>query len=224
MLINLSNRQSSDLNILIDDNEIIKVQKTKILGIYFDQNLHFKEHVKYICEKTTKKVNLLNRLKFFLPNKTLNTIYKSLIQPQIDYGIAIYGFTYETNVNRIFSIQKRAAKIIIPSESTIKSIFETLKWITFEKRRHYFGSIFIYRCLNNLSPNICKLFFKKKSSNYTSRSQNNQELVLPFSRLSIFQKSIFYSGISFYNNLDLNIRNANNFKVFKKKLKKYLLI
>ena len=224
MLINLSNREFSELNININGNKIQKVIKTKILGIIFDQNLHFIEHIKYICEKTIRKVNLLKRLKYFLPIKTLNTIYKSLIQSQIDYGITIYGFTYESNINRIFSLQKRAAKIIIPTESDFKSILKTLKWIDFNKRKHFFSSIFIYRCLNNLSPNICKPFFKKKSSNYSTRSQNNQELDLPFSRLSIFQKTIFYSGIVFYNNLDLNIRNICNFKAFKRKLKEYISI
>ena len=42
-------------------------------------------HVNAICKKISAGIGVLKRTKPFVPNETLHTIYKALIQPYFDY-------------------------------------------------------------------------------------------------------------------------------------------
>ena len=221
LLINFNCHQCSDLEIKINGNKIQRVFKTKILGIFFDQNLHFKEHINYISDKVSKRIKLFYRLNYILPKNTLNILYKSLVQPLVDYGICVYGFTYSANYQRLEALQRKAAKLITSSDTDNSSLYKTLKWFAFTDRRNYFASIVIFKCLNNFSPNICQTFFRFKQTVRKTRHTIVQELEKQFSSLTIFRKTIFYSGVEFYNSLDINIRITDNFKNFIKNLRNF---
>ena len=145
LLINLNGHQIPDLNINIDSNIINRVFETKILGVFFDQLMAFNHQIDNICVKASKRVNLFYKLRYFLPKESLNLLYKALIQPLIDYSICDYGFTYQTHYKRIESLQRRAAHVIISSDTDISIIYKNLKWFSFIDRRNYFASIFIFR-------------------------------------------------------------------------------
>ena len=69
------------------------VQKTKSqkhLGVILDEKLSFKDHMDHILVKTTKCIAALRKLRFFLPPKSLITIYESFIRSHLDYGEVIY--------------------------------------------------------------------------------------------------------------------------------------
>ena len=51
---------------------------------------------------------MLNKLKNYLSNHILKTIYCSLILPYIHYGILTWGF----NIDKIFTLQKKAIRLI----------------------------------------------------------------------------------------------------------------
>ena len=51
------------------------------------------------------------RLRHFVPSFTLLNIYRSLIQPRISYGLAVWGQAAQSNLNTIFILQKRALRL-----------------------------------------------------------------------------------------------------------------
>ena len=190
----------------------------KILGVIFDNRLSFKSHIDSICTKVRNRINMISKLRHYLPQKVVNLIYKALVIPILDYSICVYGFTYSTHLERIVKLQRRAAHIITQSNADSMSLFESLGWKPFINRRNYFASICIYKSLNKLSANLCHKIFKYKSSDYKTRSIHNSEVHLPSSELECFRNSIFYSGVQIFNNISLEIRN-NSFNTFVTKLK-----
>ena len=220
MLIDFSGRLSKDLSLKIGNCLLKRVSETKVLGIIIDNRLSFKSHIDFVCKKLSSRIGLLSRLKQFLPQNTLNLIFKSILQPLIDYGITVYGFTFDTHIKRIQRLQNRAARVISSSNDDISLLFQNLKWNSFLKRRNYFCSIFIYKCLNKLSPELCNSFFHYKKSEIRTKSVLNSELFLPKKYSETFGKSIFYSGIILYNSLAKDIRLIPDFKKFVKLLRK----
>ena len=55
----------------------------------------------------------LSRLRTTLPYDSLIQIYKSLIQPKIDYAITVWGHTSESNLEKVQRMQNRAARTIL---------------------------------------------------------------------------------------------------------------
>ena len=100
------------LPILKLNNKIIeKVDTFLYLGIYLDQDLSWEPQINHIANKISKNIGILKRLKFTLPKYILKTIYLSLINPHLNYGILLWGF----NLERIEKLQKQAIRIITHS-------------------------------------------------------------------------------------------------------------
>ena len=84
----------------------------KYLGILIDSHLTWNNHVDYITLKVSKTVGIISRLRHFVPYQTLLNIYRSLVQPFITYGLAVWGQTSKTNLNKILLLQKRVIRLI----------------------------------------------------------------------------------------------------------------
>ena len=89
----------------------------------------------------------------------------------------------------------------------------------------YFLCTNMYRILKTESH----LFFSDKiysfqiDHTYGTRSTSLELINLPFYRLTKCKRSFLYSGLSFWNELPINIRNIpNNINKFKKSLRKYI--
>ena len=63
----------------------------------------------------------MSKIKQYLPISTRQLFYNNYLVPVIDYGSTIWGTTAKTQIERIFRLQKRAARIILdkPPDLTI---------------------------------------------------------------------------------------------------------
>ena len=63
----------------------------KHLGIYLNEKLGFSNHIKEKNSKANEGIGILGKLYNVLPRNSLTKIYKSFIQPHLDYGAIIFG-------------------------------------------------------------------------------------------------------------------------------------
>ena len=71
--------------IILENNVLEQVAKTKFLGVYIDQHLEWKTHVNFIAAKISKSVGLLYKAKYYLPYNSLLTLHYALIYPYLTY-------------------------------------------------------------------------------------------------------------------------------------------
>ena len=74
----------------------IRVTKTKFLGVIIDENLTWKNHIDGIIKTISRNIGMINKLKFFVPERILRTLYCTLVLPYINYGILIWGQACKT--------------------------------------------------------------------------------------------------------------------------------
>ena len=72
--------------LVIDKNQIKKEESIKFLGVLLDENLSWKEHIKYIENKIAKNIGLLYKAKQYLDKKCLKSLYFSYIHPYLNYA------------------------------------------------------------------------------------------------------------------------------------------
>ena len=99
---------------IFNNMPVVRSSCQKHLGIYLDEKLNFSNHIKEKISKAIKGVGILRKLYNVLPRNSLITIYKSFIQPHLDYGV----ITFEQPENESFcpkieSVQYNAAPAII---------------------------------------------------------------------------------------------------------------
>ena len=89
----------------------------------------WKTHVNVTAAKISKSVGLLYKAKYYLPSKSLLTLYYALIYPYLTYCNLIWASTYVTNLQRIYLLQKRAVRAISKADykASSKPLFANLK-------------------------------------------------------------------------------------------------
>ena len=91
----------------------------------------------------SRNIGMMNKLKFFVPERILRTLYCSLVLPYINYGILFWGKACDMYLCKIHKLQKWAMRVISNSHyrSRTASIFQkynilnvcmirtSLKWV-----------------------------------------------------------------------------------------------
>jgi len=86
--------------------EIIKhVTVTQFLGIYIDENLKWTEHIKHVKSKLASSLYAMRSTKHTLTENHLKTLYFSLFQSYLEYGISIWGGANETVIKPLKILQ-----------------------------------------------------------------------------------------------------------------------
>ena len=104
-------RQLNPIQFSINGRDIDVVSHFNYLGIILDENISWKKHVAMITNKLSKISGVLHRLKYIYPQNILETIYKSLFVPHLNYGLLLWG----RNLDSITKFQKRAIRTITNS-------------------------------------------------------------------------------------------------------------
>ena len=112
----------------INGINVDRVQNFNFLGLYFNEHLFWKPHIDIVANKLIKFSGVINRLKIFLPIHILRTLYYSMVQSRLTYGILAWGFEYQ----RFVKLQKRFLRIISLSNynAHTEPIFKRLEIIT----------------------------------------------------------------------------------------------
>ena len=74
-----------EADIILGDIKIKKVSETKILGVIVDDQLKWNSHINMVATKVSKGIGIIRRMKAFVPQSTLISVYNSIILPHFNY-------------------------------------------------------------------------------------------------------------------------------------------
>ena len=65
----------------LNGEPLVRVEDFNFLGLTIDQHMTWNAHIQKISNKISRSLGVMNRLKRYLPQNILRTIYNSLIFP-----------------------------------------------------------------------------------------------------------------------------------------------
>ena len=107
----IENSETQILQIVIDQEPLSKIKHTKYLGIVVDQFLNWEEHISALIKKILKGIGILRYGKRCLPLTTVQSMYSSIIEPQVRFCCSVRGVCNATAVDKLQKLQNRAAVI-----------------------------------------------------------------------------------------------------------------
>ncbi len=200
---------SYEPKIIINGHQIKRVYEKEVLGIVIDDKLNWNRQNDEQCNKISKNINLLKKAKDFVGLDTLQTVYNALVMPHFNYCSTIWHNNNQKHLDKLYKLQKRAARIITKSDYTIRSshIFQKLSWKPINlllKRRDLFMT---FKAIKGLLPdNIVQLFHTCENSGYELRS-NNLKLSQPKPKTNFLKNSFSYRGAACWNNIPTSLLN-----------------
>ena len=216
-LLLVSKRIPSQNNFSINlmDSNIVRDHTCKYLGIYLDDKLTFKDHIKHINSKISRYIGILYKIKDNLPVKTRLDYYYAYIYPYLSYNTIIWGCAYPSHIQPLVVLQKRAVRTISDAgfRDHTSPIFKQLKLLKIQDIYNFQLGMYMYKAQQRGE-------YTPQSLVHTRRSNLPRH---PLRRLTSTQHSISYAGPLFWNQLPPSLRSTNNLNRFKKSLKEHLL-
>lgn len=215
-----------DCSICIKFNNAV-IERTsvfKFLGVLFDENLSFTQHVMKVHSSICKSTGTLFRIRHFVPVWLKRRLYHALIQSHLSYCLLIWGTTCQSNLNRLIILQKRAVRSIenLGYRDHTASVF--LKHGLLKITDLYYLRLAIY-IRSELEKNAT-LFQQRYLSTNTQYSFRHDQFRVPFCRTLYGTKQLTYLIPAFINAHPCTISIAQNSKslsYFKNAMKRYFL-
>ena len=155
-----------------------------------------------------------NRLKF-------DTLYKTTIQPSLDYASSVWGNCSVNSRKALFRLQKRAARIVSNNFDYINShgedIVKQLSWQTLEQRRDFYLACLMYKCVHGRAPsrlcNDIEMYFDRHGIN--TRNADSLNVVFPKPNVDCFKHSFKFAGAKVWNDIPSLVQNSPSIDTFK---------
>lgn len=195
-----------EFELSINGKELQRVTHTKYLGLMFDYNMKWKEHIDYIINKTKYLVYVFYKLAKTMSSDTLLLIYYAFFHSIATYGIIAWGSAYANCLNQLQALQNKILKII--SKNTFLNVNRPLNIKT-----AYELECLLYH-YQSLKEKYCK-----------SKSVTRMKiLVQPKNTLSVGSKNSYSTAIKLFNLLPNERKTLSTSKNnIKTKLKEWLL-
>ena len=219
----------------INTKNIEYSNKIKDLGIIFDKNLDFEDHINFIISNSLKSIWLIKHYgKNFHKKESLIILYNSLVKSKLMFGSTIWSPNTQKVSEKIEKVQHKflrfmSFKINKPMDYTDHEYSEIAKELninTLESNRIYHDLILMYKIINNLTnlyfiKELLKVFFNDRNLRVKETI-----FVIPYKYKDINVKSTVYRMILTANNnnkdIDFFKDNFNQFKLkLDNKIKKY---
>ena len=101
-----------NLTILFDGFKINLSKSVKYLGVQIDDNLTFKTHINFLYSKLSRTLDVMFKVKHYLPKSYLLLLYNTLFHPHLIYCISAWSSTFSTYLNPLQTLQNKAIKLI----------------------------------------------------------------------------------------------------------------
>ena len=215
---------STKLTLMIDNNLIKEVAKTKYLGVIVDNKLSWEHHISSASNKMAKGSWAISCVKKYVDLQTLKMLYFSLIYPHLHYGITSWGATSKSHLKKLEIRQKQALKIMTGSafDSPSAPLFLQLGFLKLNDIYRHKVGIEMRRMLafNQLTDNSIQTI--QSTHSYQTRSNTQHNLFVPRVRTNVGKSSLRYQGPVVWNEVPNNLK-TKSINGFKFHFKKYLL-
>ncbi len=194
----------------------------KFLGIQVDENLTWVSHVRMIKSKLSRSIFALNKVKNIFPHDILKTLYYSLIQSHIVYGLQAWGNT--NAINQIENLQKRAIRIINRRayRSHTDPLFRNENILKITDLYKLQCCLFVFDFKHGHLPKSFLHFFPTNTDTNSKRINHiSRNVVRP--RTTFSEKLPFHNFPVIWNGMNNNIISITNRTQFKRTVKSSLI-
>ena len=209
----------NDLVLLLNNTTMQYTDKVKDLGITYNSQLSFTEHIRNITAKAARTCGFICR-NFHL-NKTKTALYKMFIRPKLEFCSFIFSNAKKSDVERIERVQRKYTKRIIKSSSnTYTDRCNILVIPPLWLRRLKLNLKILYKMIHNLSLSNRKMCFYSPTSYHLRNNTNVLRLIS--CRKQMRSKFFLVRYRAIWNKLPEDIRTCDSLNKFTCKLNTFL--
>lgn len=208
--------------LLVDGGELCYSKQIKYLGLWLDETLSWDYHTDNIRKKIRAPIGVLKRLSYIVPKRFLRPLYFSLIHCHLQYLAAIWFPARRKFIKPLMTLQNMAIKNLycLPRRFSTNILYTKFNIRNLENIYKLQVCNFIHAVIKKDKHSSTTFVARNNVHNYNTRTNNHLERMKIRSNMG--QNSIYYKGITVYNNIPASLRVLGT-RQFKIKIKKHFL-
>ena len=224
-----------NITLKINNKAINEEKYVKYLGILIDSTLSWKFHINELGKKVSRVIGVLYKLRHYVNEEIMISIYYSLIYPYLIYGIPVWDSASNTLLLTLHIMQKKVVRLITyndgrpetpgPLVSTLP-LFYRLNILNIFDVFKLEVNKFTFSVIRGLSPpQFFNMFTQINQINdIQTRASNQGKLYIHYARTTNYGLTLVRNiGARLWNVLPNVLRILPSKTQFKKNLKKYFL-
>lgn len=194
--------------------EITNVYEEKDLGVTFDTDFLFDQHIANIINKANQRIGIIKRTFHCLDKDIFLQLYKSLVRPILEYGNIIWFPRLKRQSADIERVQRRATKLIYSiKDLSYENRLRYLNLPSLKARRFRGDLIQTYKIFNGVDDIEAGCFFEFPVTNITRNSTD--KIQKKHFNTNIRKYAYSYRIVDAWNSLTINTKRAPNINTFK---------
>ena len=121
----------------LHDHTLQVVDKVKYLGVTVTKDCSWDTHIQDVCSKANRALGFLRRNLKISAVQLKATAYKAYVRPILEYACSVWDPYTETNIKKLESVQRRAARFVLnryQNTASVTEMIEQLKWPSLQHR------------------------------------------------------------------------------------------
>ena len=218
----------SNFTINIAGSKMEIVDNVKYLGVLIDNNLSWDSYIHSLSKKLGRANGIISKLRHYVPEKTLVSVYYAIFHSQILYGCTVWAMSTLKNINTINVLQKKCIRIMnfAPYNSHTNALFYKNQILKLNDIIKIEQLKLAFQFKNNALPVDLLEFFQCNKNIYNTRNMMHGGLKVPkIKTVSYGDRTLRYNVPTLWNDFikDKNFNTFKNINQFKRYLKKCYL-
>ncbi len=208
-----------DFSIQLGTSIITPSTSVRNLGVIFDDQLTFKEHIAKTARSCRFALHNIRKIRLFLTEHAAQLLVQALVISRLDYCNALLA-GLPSNIH-----QNAAARLVFnePKRTHVTPLFISLHWLPVAARIKFKTLMLAYRTTTGSAPSYFHSLLRIYNPSRSLRSASERRPVVPSQRgLKSLYRTFSFTIPGWWNNLPTPIRNAGSLSIFKQQLKTHL--
>src|SRR5260221_3898648 len=157
LLIGTPQQRQRVLNPIItfEGSQITPSSSSRNLGVLFDPNLLFHDHISSICKSSFFLIRMLRNIRHCLDLHSATILANSLVTSKLYYCNSLLHGLPKSSIQRLQRVQNSLARVVIPStrrSDHITPVIKRLQWLPVAQRINFIISVITFKVLHNAQP------------------------------------------------------------------------
>ena len=204
-----SKTSNSGQSITLRKLDIEQVSTLKFFGVHIDEHLTWSVHAKHVLNKLRSGLAAVRRVKPFLNQGTLITLYHSFMGSHLQYYISRWCYGNKTTTNKLQIFCDKFIRLACGRNrnSDITDIRQTYEILTLDQLLFKDITAFMYKQSKNKNPAVFSEIFVTNRSQYNTK--NNSNIIPKFCSTNMSQQSISHRGPALWSKVSTSFKSQN---------------
>jgi hypothetical protein len=191
------------------------------LGVLIQDNLKVYEQCNKAANTANRILGMINRTFSYKPRILVNTLYKSLVRPHLDYCSQAWRPHLRKDIDTLEKVQRRASRMVTEFRGwSYDQRLSSLKWCTLEERRLRGDMIEVFKLLKGFDLVAPNIFFMKS---FTGLRGHEFKLYKSSFFTNVGKFTFSNRIVQNWNSLPQHVVSSNTVNTFKNRLDQHYL-